>query len=101
MSAQYVRMSNLILSLISAPALAQRGLSTNGEAPGKPIGRPDALTAQHIDVSLVLQTMLGRSSAADYLARHRVDIDIARRVLNQAGKRRNRIDAALTLPAQG
>lgn len=89
MSAQYVLMSNLLHSLISAPSLAQRGSSTHGEAPAKPIGRPDTLTAQHIDVSLVLQKMLGRSSAADYLARNHVDIDVARRVLNQSGKRRN------------
>ena len=50
--------------------------------------RVDTLTAQHIEVAIVLHTMLGESAADEYLDKHRIDPDIKQRVLSDDGKRR-------------
>lgn len=75
-------MNNLLHTLVTTPD------QVPGPAHGMPIGRPDALTAQHIEVSLVLHAMLGPSCAADYLARHEVSGSVARRVLGEPDRRR-------------
>lgn len=85
---QYVSMSNLILSISSAPCLAEPILAE------QQIGRPDSLTSQHVEVGLVLNAMLGASAAADYLARRKVDPKIAERVLSKSGRRRGTHDAS-------
>ena len=45
--------------------------------------RQDGLTAQKIDVGVIFQEMLGTSTAADYLAKNKVPIDVALRVLTK------------------
>ena len=96
-------MSHLIHSLSSAKALselsnsvkrAQAAVRPGASQESRPpmslsLGRPDSLTAKSVEVSLVLNAMLGESAAAAYLARHAVDEKIAQRVLSEAGKRRS------------
>ena len=50
--------------------------------------RVDALTAQHVEVAIVLHTMLGESAADEYLDKHRIAPDVKQRVLSEKGKRR-------------
>lgn len=45
--------------------------------------RQDGLTAQKIDVGVIFQEMLGTPTAADYLAKNKVPIDLALRVLTK------------------
>jgi len=61
--------------------------------PFRSIGRPDTLTAQRVEVGIVLQAMLGMSAASDYFAKHDVDMDVALRVLSPLGRRRGSHDA--------
>lgn len=85
-------MSQLIHSLSSA---------SSAQAPSRtasPVGRPDSATAQTIQVSLVLNSMLGQSAANAYLARHAVDARIAERVLGE-GKHRSTDDADVPVDA--
>lgn len=56
------------------------------------IGRPDTLTAQRVEVGLVLQAMLGEAAACEYFAKHDIDGALAQRVLNPAGRRRGSHD---------
>ena len=79
-------MSNLISSVNNAKALA--GASAALIQPPEQVGRPDSLTAQRVQVGLVLSQMLGESAASAYLARQAVDAKVARRVLSEAGRRR-------------
>ena len=57
------------------------------------IGRPDTLTAQRVEVGLVLHAMLGVSAATDYFSKHDVCQQIATRVLSPKGPRRGTHDA--------
>lgn len=52
------------------------------------IGRPDTLTAQHVEVAIVLHAMLGESAATEYLDKHRVPSYITRRIIAGGGNRR-------------
>lgn len=79
-------MSNLITSVSNAKALA--GASAALIDPPEQVGRPDSLTAQRIQVGLVLHQMLGEQAAAAYLARQSVDAKVAQRVLSDGGRRR-------------
>lgn len=45
--------------------------------------RQDDLTAQKIDVGVIFQEMLGTSTAAAYLAKNKVPMDVAMRVLTK------------------
>ncbi|MES2318877.1 MAG: hypothetical protein V4631_15460 [Pseudomonadota bacterium] len=63
------------------------------QRPVRSIGRPDTLTAQRIEVGLVLYAMLGEAAANDYFAKHNIDSSIAQRVLNPAGRRRGSHDS--------
>ena len=83
-------MSNLISSVSNAKALA--GASAAPILPQQQLGRPDSVTAQRIQVGLVLSHMLGTQAAAAYLARQAVEAKVARRVLN--GRRRASDDAS-------
>lgn len=91
-------MSNLIHAISNATALAEPHSAKMAPAVSRsyPVGRPDSLTAQHIEVGLVLNTMLGASAASDYLARQAVSAKVARRVLSESGRRR-RSDANAAL----
>lgn len=85
-------MSNLIHALSKATALTapHPAKLVSAAAPSSPtLGRPDSLTAQRIQVGLVLNAMLGASAASDYFARQSVNTKIARRVLSEAGRRRS------------
>jgi hypothetical protein len=57
-------------------------------APPQQVGRPDSLTAQRIQVGLVLNQMLGEQAASAYLARQEVNAKVAQRVLSDNGRRR-------------
>lgn len=85
-------MSNLISSVSNAKALA--GASAALIAPPEQVGRPDNLTAQRIQVGLVLSQVLGEQAAAAYLSRQAVDAKVARRVLSDGGRRRASDDAS-------
>jgi hypothetical protein len=76
-------MSTLLHTLVTSPDQVQ------DPAHGLPIGRPDTLTSQHIEVGIVLYAMLGEACAADYLARHDVASSVAQRVLSQPSRRRS------------
>ncbi|HEY0065598.1 MAG TPA: hypothetical protein VGC21_26010 [Telluria sp.] len=76
-------MSKLLHTLVIRPDQVQ------GPAHGMPIGRPDSLTSQHIEVGIVLRDMLGEACAADYLARHDVASTVAQRVLGEPARRRS------------
>jgi hypothetical protein len=79
-------MSNLINSVSNVQALA--GASAALIAPPQQVGRPDSLTAQRVQVGLVLHQMLGEQAACAYLARQAVDAKVAQRVLSDGGRRR-------------
>lgn len=83
-------MSHLIHALSNATALAEPHSAKRDQAVSRsyPLGRPDSLTAQRIEVGLVLNTMLGPSAASDYLARQAVSAKVAQRVLSATGRRR-------------
>ena len=56
-------------------------------------GRPDALTAQKVEVGIILQAMLGTQAAAEYLENNAIERSVALRVLFQPEFRRGRHDA--------
>ncbi|WP_426107548.1 hypothetical protein [Massilia sp. TSP1-1-2] len=85
-------MSKLISSVSNAKALA--GASAILIVPPVQVGRPDSLTAQRIQVGLVLSQMLGEQAAAAYLSRQAVDAKVTRRVLSSGGRRRASDDAS-------
>ncbi len=84
-------MSNLIHALSNAKAFADphSAMVDPAASPSStPLGRPDSLTAQRIQVGLVLNAMLGASAASDYFARQSVNAKTAQRVLSESGRRR-------------
>ena len=107
---QYVRMSNSTNSVGDAPVLSntkepachlvppatpgQRGEQRDTKLQPRTIGRPDTLTAQRIEVGIVLNAMLGLSAAAEYLQKHGIDALVVQRVLNPGGRRRGSHDAS-------
>ncbi len=56
-------------------------------------GRPDLLTAQKVEVGIILQAMLGTPAAAEYMESNAIDPQVAQRVLNSPEQRRGRHDA--------
>ena len=80
---------HLVTGLPSASTSHER------QAPLAPrtIGRPDTLTAQRVEVGIVLNAMLGISAATEYLDKHAVDVDVMLRVLSPTGRRRGTHDA--------
>jgi hypothetical protein len=56
-------------------------------------GRPDALTAQKVEVGIILQAMLGTQAAAEYLENNAIARSVAMRVLFEPHLRRGRHDA--------
>jgi hypothetical protein len=83
---QYVRMRNSTLPVSNDPAPAPKPLRS--------IGRPDTLTAQRVEVGIVLNAMLGPAAATDYLSKHAVNASVMQRVLDPAGRRRGTHDAS-------
>lgn len=80
--------------LVPAILPAQAGEQRDVALPLRTIGRPDSLTAQRIEVGIVLNAMLGLSAATDYLSKHAVDACVIERVLSTAGRRRGNHDAS-------
>lgn len=107
---QYVRMSNLPNPLDSTLMLAETKPTPchlvadcaaspvceerDVPLPLRTIGRPDTLTAQRVEVGMVLLAMLGRSAAAEYFTKHAVDPGVMERVLSGNGRRRGTHDAS-------
>lgn len=109
--AQYVHMSNstfpvdkttvpvetkqpachLVCAGSPEPALEQRDVPS---LPLRTIGRPDGLTAQRVEVAIVLNAMLGMSAATEYLSKHAIEMDVMLRVLSPTGRRRGNHDAS-------
>jgi len=56
-------------------------------------GRPDLLTAQKVEVGIILQAMLGTQAALEYMDNNAIARTVAARVLNQPELRRGRHDA--------
>lgn len=56
-------------------------------------GRPDLLTAQKVEVGIILQAMLGTQAALEYMDNNAIARTVAARVLNQPDLRRGRHDA--------
>lgn len=67
--------------------------SHGSSGPLRIVGRPDLLTAQKVEVSIILQAMLGTPVAAEYLADNEVDMSVSMRVLTKPALRRGRHDA--------
>lgn len=80
--------------LVPAILPLQAGESRESVLPLRTIGRPDTLTAQRVEVGIVLNAMLGRSAALDYLNKHAVNGRVIDRVLGAAGRRRGNHDAS-------
>lgn len=55
--------------------------------------RPDHLTAQKVEVGIILQAMLGTQAAVEYMDNNAINRAVAARVLNQPELRRGRHDA--------
>ena len=70
----------------------ERATGRAGLRPLRAVGRPDNLTAQKVDVAIILQAMLGTVGAAEYLADNAVDMAVSLRVLTQPQLRRGRHD---------
>jgi hypothetical protein len=57
-------------------------------------GRPDTLTAQKVEVAIILQAMLGTPTAEEYLNNNAIDRALTQRVLFHPQHRRGRHDAS-------
>ena len=55
-------------------------------------GRPDHLTAQKVEVGIILQAMLGTQAAMEYMDNNAINRRVASRVLNNPEQRRGRHD---------
>jgi hypothetical protein len=65
----------------------------NTPDPAPPLaGRPDHLTAQKVEVGIILQAMLGTQAAVEYMENNAINHKVAARVLYQPEKRRGRHD---------
>jgi hypothetical protein len=71
--------------------------AAGADAPAAPAlrvtGRPDALTAQKVEVGIILQAMLGTQAAAEYLENNAIERSVALRVLFEPHLRRGHHDA--------
>jgi hypothetical protein len=79
--------------VLPIPGAANEADGGTRAAPLRMTGRPDVLTAQKVEVAIILQAMLGIQTAAEYLANNAVDAAVALRVLYQPQLRRGRHDA--------
>jgi hypothetical protein len=82
-----------IISLLSIETAAGEAQARTPVAPTQRRGRPDALTAQKVEVAIILQAMLGTQTAEEYLQNNAVDVAVAQRVLYRPQQRRGRHDA--------
>ncbi len=91
----YVLETNLAAAcrLITSASSASGTPAPGAEWPLRSVGRPDTLTAQRVEVGIVLHAMLGLSAATDYFAKHALNPALALRVLSPSGRRRGNHDA--------
>lgn len=85
---------HLVSACPAAPEVVVAGEERDIVLPLRTIGRPDSLTAQRVEVGMVLLAMLGKSAAAEYLVKHAVDPIVMERVLSGNGRRRGTHDAS-------
>jgi hypothetical protein len=81
------------ITVLSIETAANEAEARKNAAPLYVSGRPDALTAQKVEVAIILQAMLGTATAEEYLENNSVDATVAHRVLHQPQCRRGRHDA--------
>jgi hypothetical protein len=62
------------------------------DCPAMKLIRKDFLTAQLVEIGLVIQTLQGTYEAAEYLRSRRVNMEVASRALTQPHKRRTWCD---------
>jgi hypothetical protein len=110
-SVQYVHMSNSTQVLGNTSVLAETKQPACHLVPAVPplpdgelrelasplrtiVARPDTLTAQRVEVGIVLNAMLGRAAAVEYLSKHSVSNCVMQRVLSPMGQRRGNHDAS-------
>jgi hypothetical protein len=82
-----------IISALPSDIAAEEDEAGMPATPSRMTGRPDALTAQKVEVGIILQAMLGTAAAAEYLANNGVDAAVTHRVLHQRHLRRGRHDS--------
>ena len=66
----------------------QRDTLAHIARPLRSVGRSDTLTAQRVEVAIVLHAMLGDAAAAEYLHKHRVASHVVARIVHPSGRRR-------------
>ncbi len=81
---------HLVAACPALPAVQERDIPL----PLRTIGRPDSLTAQRVEVGIVLNAMLGLAAATEYLSKHAVAVEVMLRVLSTGGRRRGTHDAS-------
>jgi hypothetical protein len=81
------------ISALPIETAADEARARKPAAPVQKPGRPDALTAQKVEVAIILQAMLGTQTAEEYLENNGVDRAVTQRVLHQPQQRRGRHDA--------
>ncbi len=79
--------------LVASHAPVQDEQPRPSECMVRSMGRPDTLTAQRVEVGIVLHAMLGMSAATEYFGKHGVNDAVAERVLSPTGRRRGNHDA--------
>ena len=80
--------------LIAPPAIDGDAPNTTAPRTLRMPGRPDLLTAQKVEVGIILQAMLGTPAAADYLENNAIERAVALRVLFEPHLRRGQHDAS-------
>lgn len=69
------------------------GVANQPQGKASPAERRDRLTAQKVEVGIILQAMLGTQAALEYMDNNAIHRSVAARVLNQPEMRRGRHDA--------
>jgi hypothetical protein len=90
---QYVRMETILSTSIDPSANDADGPRTSPPQTLRVTGRPDTLTAQKVEVGIILQAMLGTPAAAEYLENNAIERSVALRVLFEPHLRRGHHDA--------
>ena len=86
-------METFLTNTIDPPATEAHGENTPAPPTLRATGRPDTLTAQKIEVGIILQAMLGTPAAAEYLDNNAIARSVALRVLFEPHLRRGHHDA--------
>ena len=74
------------------PSANDAGTTTPAPVTLRATGRPDTLTAQKVEVGIILQAMLGTPAAAEYLENNAIKRAVALRVLFEPHLRRGHHD---------